>query len=166
MNASRVARGQRFSHRIAVLLAVTLSLAACSSGTTRWHPSLASQVPDSTPVRFAPGESERQVAGLALDWERGPLRVVTTRGDTVVVPRGSALEVRLKEKSNHAVIGAVVGWAVGVAVSYATCPPPKRYCGEEDPRPLLGAGLGALVGSRVKTDWWVGVRWDTVSRPR
>ena len=165
MNTWRVALGQRFPHGIAVLSAVALVLAACSNGTTRWHPSLASQVPDSTPVRFVPSESERQVAGLALDWERGRLRVVTSRGDTVLVPKGSELQVRLREKASHPVFGAVVGWALGVAVSYATCPPPKRYCGEEDPSPLLGTGLGALVGSRVKTDWWVGVRWDTASPP-
>lgn len=160
MNASRVGSGQRFAHATAVILATTFVL-ACSNGTTRWHPSLASQVPDSTSVRFVPGENERQIAGLALDWERGRPRVMTGSGDTVVVPKGSLLEVRLKEKASHPVWGAVIGWALGVAVSYATCPPPKRYCGEEDPSPLLGAGLGALVGARVKTDWWVGVRWDS-----
>lgn len=165
MNASHVAPGPRFPHGITAVLLVTLVLSACSNGTTRWHPSFASQVPDGTPVRFGAGENGRRVTGLALDWERAPLRVVTSRGDTVVVPRGSALEVRLKEKASHPAIGAVIGWALGVAVSYATCPSPKRYCGEEDPSPLLGTGLGALVGSRVKTDWWVGVRWNTASPP-
>jgi hypothetical protein len=165
MNASRVVFSQRFPH-IAVVGVIALVLTACSNGTTRWHPSFASQVPDSTPVRFVASESERQVAGLALDWERGRLRVVTSRGDTVLVPRGSELQVRLKEKASHPLFGAVIGWALGVAVSYATCPPPKRYCGEEDPSPLLGVGLGGLVGSCVKTDWWVGVQWDTASPPR
>jgi hypothetical protein len=161
MNVSRVGSGQRFAHGTAVILVATLALAACSNGTTRWHPSLASQVPDSTPVRFVPGENERQITGLALDWEPGRPRVITREGHTVVVPKGSVLEVRLTEKASHPVFGAVIGWAVGVGVSYATCPSPKRYCGEEDPRPLLGAGLGALIGSRVKTDWWVGVRRDS-----
>lgn len=167
MNAPRVGFGQRFAHGNAVILVTTLALAACSNGTTRWHPSLASQVPDSTAVRFVPGENERQITGLALDWERGRPRLITRGGDTIVVPKGSTLEVLLKEKASHPVFGAVIGWAVGVAVSYATCPSPKRYCGEEDPSPLLGTGLGALVGSRVKTDWWVGVHWDsTLDAPR
>lgn len=161
MNASRVGFSQRFASGNAVIVVTTLALVACSTGTTRWHPSFASQVPDSTPVRFLAGESERQVGGLALDWERGRPRVMTRGGDTIVVPGGSMLEVRLKEKASHPAFGAVIGWAVGVAVSYATCPAPKRYCGEEDPSPLLGVSLGALVGSKVKTDWWVGVRWDS-----
>jgi hypothetical protein len=91
--------------------------------------------------------------------------VITGRGDTVIVPDGSALEVRLREKARHPTAGAIIGWALGVAISYAACPPPKKYCGEEDPTPLLAAGLGALIGDRVKTDWWVRVRWDTPSPP-
>jgi hypothetical protein len=145
--------------------AALLLLSACAGATTRWQPSLASQVPDSTPVRFAPHAGEPRITGLAVDWERGQLRVITERGDTVIVPDGSAIEVRLREKARHPTAGAIIGWAFGVAISYAACPPPKKYCGEEDPTPLLAAGLGALIGDRVKTDWWVRVRWDT-SSPR
>jgi hypothetical protein len=165
MNALRVVVSQRFPHGVAVLCAVALVLAACSNGTTRWHPSFVSQVQDSTRVRFVPAENERRISGLALDWDRGRPRVITGGGDTVVVPLGSTVEVRLREKAGHPVFGAAVGWALGVAVSYATCPAPKRYCGEEDPSPLLGVGLGALVGNKIKTDWWVGVRWDEVHEP-
>jgi hypothetical protein len=86
--------------------------------------------------------------------------VITAGGDTVAVPHGSTLEVRLNEKAGHTTAGVVGGWALGVAVSYATCPPPKRYCGEQDPTPALAMGLGALIGSRVKTDQWVRVGWD------
>lgn len=90
---------------------------------------------------------------------------MTARGDTVTVPEQSTLEVRLKEKATHATAGAIIGWALGVAISYATCPSPKRYCGEEDPTPLLATGLGALLGSRVRTDWWVVVHWEPPAPP-
>jgi hypothetical protein len=86
--------------------------------------------------------------------------VVTASGDTIVVPEGATLEVRLKEKATHEKAGGVIGWALGVAISYAACPPPRRYCGEEDPTPLLGTGLGGLIGWLAKTDRWVQVRWD------
>jgi hypothetical protein len=140
-----------------------LVMSACAGAVTRWQPSLASQVPDSTPVRFAERSREPRVTGLALDWERGRLRVITERRDTVVVPEGSVLEVRLRERASHATAGAIIGWALGVAISYAACPPPKKYCREEDPTPLLATGLGALIGARVKTDWWIRVGWDPSS---
>ena len=141
--------------------AALLAISGCASGGVRWQPSLASDVPDSTPVRFAPNRSEPRVTGLALDWQRGRPKVVTERGDTVVVPDASLLQVRLREKASHPTAGAIIGWTIGVGISYATCPAPKRYCGEEDPTPLLSTGLGALIGSRVKTDWWVNVQWAT-----
>lgn len=149
----------------AIAPAALFALSACAGGAMRWQPSLVSQVPDSTPVRFAPSRNEPRVAGLALDWQRGRPKLVTERGDTVVIPDTSVLEVRLREKASHPTAGAIIGWAVGVGVSYITCPAPKRYCGEEDPTPLLAAGLGALIGSKVKTDWWVGVRWDAPTPP-
>ena len=147
------------------LLAAALLSSACGAGTVRWHPSLASQVPDSTPVRFTPVESERKVAGLAFQWAGGRPRVITSSGDTVVVPQGSTLDVRLREKASHPTFGAVVGYALGIATGLMTCRAPKQYCGEENPLPLAAAGIGALIGARVKTDWWVSVRWDTASPP-
>jgi hypothetical protein len=143
-----------------------LLLTACGGAAIRWQPSVASQVPDSTFVRFAPAAGEAPTSGVALDWPSGRLRVITSRGDTIVVPPGSALEVRLKDKATHPIAGTIIGWAVGVAVSYAACAPPRTYCGEEDPTPLLGLGLGALIGSRIKTDWWVRVQWDAPNPPR
>jgi len=148
----------------AIALAALFGLSACAGGAVRWQPSLVSHVPDSTPVRFAPSRNEPQVEGLALDWQRGRPKLVTERGDTLVIPDASRLEVRLREKASHPTAGAVIGWAIGVGISYATCPAPKRRCGEEDPTPMLTAGLGALIGSKVKTDWWVGVRWDAPTR--
>ena len=139
-----------------VALGAALLNAACASGNAiRWQPSFSSQVPDSTPVRFAAPVGSVPIYGLALDWQIGRPRVMTARGDTIAVPEESRLEVRLKEKARHTTAGVIIGWAVGAAISYATCPSPKRYCGEEDPTPLLAVGLGALIGSRIKTDWWV-----------
>jgi hypothetical protein len=137
-----------------------LVVAACGGATFRWRPSLSSQVPDSTPVRFVTQRSEPRVTGRALDWERRRPRLITLRGDTVLVPEGARLEVRLKEKTTRAVAGAVVGFVVGVGVMYSTCAAPRRYCGEQDPTPMLAAGLGALVGSRIKADQWIRVRWN------
>ena len=135
-------------------------IAGCGGATFRWHPSLVSQVPDSTPVRFGVQRNTRRVLGRALDWQHGRPRVITARGDTVVVPDTATLEVRLKNKANRAVAGAVVGYIVGVGVSYGLCPPPKTTCGEQDPTPVWSAGLGALIGSAFKKDHWVRVRWD------
>ncbi len=159
MTQSRfVALAMRFASLVTTAALIVLS--ACANGTIRWQPSLASQVPDSTWVRFARHRGEAPVPGLALDWYRGRPSVITERGDTVLLPEGSTLEVKLKEKASHPTAGGIIGWLLGAGISYAACPPPKKYCGEEDPTPLLAAGLGALIGSRVKTDWWVGVRWD------
>lgn len=142
------------------LLLGALSLSACAGTVMRWQPSLASHVPDSSTVRYGIRPGERPTSGQAVDWQRGRPRVVTASGDTIVVPEGATLEVRLKEKATHEKAGGVIGWALGVAISYAACPPPRRYCGEEDPTPLLGTGLGGLIGWLAKTDRWVQVRWD------
>jgi len=145
--------------RSLVTLGSALSMAACAGSSIRWQPSFSSQVPDSATVRFTVHAGEAPIAGSALDWQLGHPRVVTVRGDTVRIPERSALEVRLKEKATHATAGAIIGWALSVAISYAACPPPKRYCGEEDPTPLIATGLGVLIGSRIRTDWWVAVQW-------
>ena len=141
-------------------VAILLLVSSCANGGVKWRPSLASHVPDSTWVRFAGHIGDSSVIGRAVNWQRGQLRVITAAGDTVAVPNGSVLEVRLNEKAGHTTAGLIAGWALGVTVSYATCPPPKKYCGEQDPTPALAAGLGALIGSRVKSDQWVRVRWD------
>lgn len=140
---------------------VLLFVAACGRrATLEWRPSLVSQVPDSTPVRISVGPERTTTQGLAWDWQRGRPRVITARRDTVLVPDNAILRVRLRKKSGHAIEGLFIGWAVGVGVSYAQCPEPKRYCGEQDPTPVLGAGLGALVGSAIRTYHWVRVRRD------
>ena len=141
-------------------LLVILLATGCAKATFRWQPSLTSQVPDGTPVRFKVARGEPRASGQALDWQRGAPRVITPRGDTVSVPDTAFIQVRLKNKTNHAVAGAIAGFVVGVGVSWATCAPPKTHCGEQDPTPMLAAGLGALIGSLFKADHWVRVRWD------
>jgi hypothetical protein len=143
-----------------VLFAAVL-LSGCASGqVVSWRPRVVSQVPDSTPVRYRVDSHTPFVRGLAVDWTRNTPRIAIPRGDTIVVPAGVGLYVRLREKSGKATMGAVIGFVAGVIASYATCPEPKTHCGEEDPTPLLGAGVGALVGSLFKSYPWVRVRWD------
>ena len=146
--------------RVRWLLAPILMLLAtgCSRATFRWKPSLTSQVPDSTPVRFHVARGVPRVSGRALDWQRGGPRVITPRGDTVTVPDTALIQVRLKDKSNHALAGAIVGIVAGAGVSLAKCW--NTHCPPGDRRPVYIAGLGAVVGSRFKADSWVRVRWD------
>jgi hypothetical protein len=144
-------------------VSVTLVLlAACSTRATMlWKPSVVSQVPDSTPVRYRVDSNTPMVRGLALDWTRRTPRLMTALGDTVSIPESARLEVRLRQKSGHPITGAVVGYVAGVITSYAYCPPPKTHCGEQDPTPLLGAALGAWVGSWFRSYPWVQVRRES-----
>jgi hypothetical protein len=142
----------------AALLVIPVGLTGCTRATMLWRPSVVSQVPDSTPVRYRVDSNTPTVRGLAVNWMSGDPRLLTPRGDTLTIPAEARLDVRLRQKSGHGVTGAVVGFLAGVAVMYAYCPPPKEYCGEEDPTPLLGASLGALVGSLFKSYPWVQVR--------
>ena len=148
-SSSAAARGG-----IVILVLVT----ACMPPRPTTIPRRVTDVRDSSVVRFSPGPGQPFTYGQALDWAGATPRILTSRGDTLPVPLDARLEVRLPERRAHPVAGVVIGWAIGVVVSYASCPPPKRYCGEEDPTPLLGAAIGWLVGRRVLTDWWVVVR--------
>lgn len=147
----------RTARRLAI---APLLLAACNRATLEWRPAVMSHVPDGTPVRFSQGPRDEPVAGRALGWQSRAPRVVTPRGDTIDVPASAMLGVRLPRKAGHPVAGAILGAIVGVGVTYANCPEPKRYCGEENPTELLFTGLGGLVGSLIRTDHWVRVRWD------
>jgi hypothetical protein len=118
-------------------------------------------VPDSTTVRFAVSRSEPRIVGRSVDWQRGTPRLVTPRGDTVLVPDSGRVEVRLKNETNQAVAGGVLGLVVGFVFVYVECPPPKTYCGEQNPGPYFFGGLGALIGAAIRTDHWVRVRYDT-----
>ena len=135
---------------------VFLVATACGGSTFRWQPSLTSHVPDSTTVRFNLARNEPHVVGRSIDWQRGKPRLVTSRGDTVVVPDSARLEVRLKNKTNHAVAGGMLGLAVGFGVAFAACS--SESCSEQALTPYLVGALGALLGSAFKTDQWVRVR--------
>lgn len=141
---------------LALLAAAGVS--ACGGTHVQWRPSLVTHVPDSMPVRFQQAPGSLIVTGTSVSWDRAEPRVVTAAGDTVTVPRGSRLEVRLKEPRHHVTAGAVVGWAVATATMLSECGG-ERTCGEQDPRPLLGIALGALVGRLITTPAWVQVRW-------
>ena len=137
-------------------------VAACGGTTRGWRPSISfSHVPDSTPVRIAVQETGLRMSGRAIDWQRGMPRVVTTRGDTMVVPDGARLEARIRGRTNGAAFGAAVGYLVGVVVTFNRCGGIDAECSEKDPTSLLTLGAGALIGSLFKTTAWFTVRRDT-----
>ncbi len=138
------------------LSGVVIFVGGCTSATFGYRPSLTSQVPDTTVVRARAQNGQPAIMGRALDWQAGRPRIVTSAGDTVVVPPAATLEVRLKEKKTHAVLGGVVGLAVGLGVKLVQCPP-TNYC-PPDLTPALTAGVGALIGSRFSAVQWVRVR--------
>ena len=139
-----------------VLAGAVMFLGGCTRATFGFRPSLTSHVPDSTVVRVRGQGGQPSTTGRALGWQVGEPRIVTSAGDTVVVPPAAALEVRLKEKKTHATLGAVVGLSVGLGIKLTQCPPPGP-CGP-DLTPALTAGVGALIGSRFSAVQWVRVR--------
>jgi hypothetical protein len=149
-------------HRFVPVSAATVLLVGCSQATVGWQPSLVSQVPDSTPVKFAPASEQRALSGRALDWQRGTPKVITSRGDTLVVPREAAVSVRLPDRVRHPGTGAVIGAVVGIFGSLGVCS--DNRCEEGNPYQLVGALAGALIGYSIKTDHWVRVRWDPLAR--
>ena len=151
-----------------VLLPVSPALfflvAACGGATRGWRPSISSShVPDSTLVRIAVQESGLRMSGRAIDWQRGTPKVVTTRGDTMIVPDGARLEARIKGRTNGAAFGSVVGYLIGVVVTFNRCGGIDAECSEKDPASLLTLGAGALIGSLFKPTLWVTVRRDTLT---
>ena len=139
-----------------VMVAVVVLAAGCTRATFGFRPSLTSQVPDNSVVRVRAQNGQPSVTGRALDWQVGRPRVVTSTGDTMVVPEAATLEVRLKEKRTHATLGGVIGLGVGLGIKLAQCPPTTR-CGP-DLTPALTAGVGAFIGSRFSAVEWVRVR--------
>ena len=138
-----------------------LLLTACAPAVITWRPSVVSQVPDNTPVRVdSPGSGEKPTRGVAMGWQSGQPRVINQRGDTVLIPDGARLQVRLKKKSNNAPIGGLVGFVLGAGVAYNRCQDRGRTCGQGDPTPLLAATVGALIGSTIRSYPWVTVKRD------
>ena len=140
--------------------AAAMLLSGCNRGTLHWEPSLVSHVPDSSTVRFSRAPDGTVVDGLALGWQGGAPRVVTSHGDTLVVPRdATTISVRTTRKVGHPGTGAIIGGVIGIGVSYASCPEPKSECGPTVAQFGLAA-VGALIGAAIRTDHWVRVRWD------
>ena len=138
-------------------------VAACGGATFGRRPSLSSHVPDSTLVRIAVQETGLRMSGRAVDWQRGTPKIVTTRGDTMIVPDGARLQVRFKGRTNGAAVGGLVGALVGVVVTFNHCGPVDEECEEKDPTVFLTFGAGALIGSLFKPTAWVTVRRDTLT---
>ena len=135
-----------------VLVAAFLSVAACG-GSVKWRPWMVTQVPDGTEVRYRERSNASTARiGRALGWSSETPRMVTARGDTVVIPTGAQLEVRVNNPDRHTNFGAVVGYVAGIFAALSTCGP-ESYCGEDNPAPLLGAIVGALVGHFITDDW-------------
>ena len=141
-------------HLARYALLALLSLGACTR--TIWRPSLVSHVPDGTEARFRVG-TDYVMVGRAVGWTAATPRLVSPSGDTIVIPSGARLEVRVKDPDRHTKAGAILGYVVGVAVMYATCAD-KKYCGEQNPTALLGLLAGGIVGHFV-ADYWVPVAW-------
>lgn len=141
-----------------VLAAVVALVGGCTRATFGFRPSLTSQVPDSAVVRVRAQNGQPSVTGRALDWQGGRPRIITSAGDTVAVPLGATLEVRLKEKKTHATLGGVLGLGVGMGIALTRCPATNRCA--PDLTPVLAAGVGALIGSRFSAAEWVRVRSD------
>ena len=146
-------------NRLVPLATIVVLLTGCTRTVIGWHPTLVSHVPDSTAVRFAPASGAPTIGGRSLDWQRGSPKVITARGDTLVVPREAAVSVRLPGKVRHAGTGAVVGAVVGIVGSLGVCA--DNRCEEGNPYQLLGAAGGALIGYAIRTDNWVRVKWGS-----
>ena len=140
------------------LVAVVILGAGCTRATFGFRPALTSQVPDSTVVRVRAINGQPSITGRSFGWQSGRPRIVTAAKDTVAVPEAGTLEVRLVSKKSYAVVGGVVGLAVGMGVAVAKCPP-GRVCGP-DARPAVAGGIGALIGSRFSREEWVVVKRD------
>jgi hypothetical protein len=141
------------------IVGALLAAAACNRTRVSWEPSKVYQVPDGTQVRFTEPRTPLVTSiwyGRAFQWNTMTPRLITARGDTLVIPRGAKFEVLLAEKRGHAAYGAVIGWTAAVISILADCGF-ERTCGEQNPLPALGLAGGALIGSMIRTDKWVTV---------
>jgi hypothetical protein len=143
------------------LPAALLILAATGCTRVLFRPTIVTQVPDGMEVRYrvTPSRSEA-VVGRALGWMSGTPRLVTSRGDTIVIPNGARLEFKVDHPSNHAKAGAVLGYLISLIVMQINCNRQHiQYCGEQDPTPLLGILVGGIIGSFITKDW-VPITWN------
>lgn len=155
--------------RVPTALALAVGLGLAAAGTTAAHaqvvdpapPRPARQgrywcpaaVPDGARVRAFDPDARRTHTGTALGWATPAPRVVTTRGDTVALAARHRRTVSEGRTGRRTLQGAIVGWAIGVGSVIADCGLEKT-CGEQNPIPLLGAAIGAVVGSRMRRERW------------
>lgn len=94
--------------------------------------------------------------GAALGWHTPRPRLVTARGDTLALDPSQRTWASAGRTARRTWQGAVVGWGAGVAAVLADCGL-ARTCGEQNPLPLLGTVLGAVVGRQLKRERWTRV---------
>ena len=130
------------------------SAAADSAG----GPPCARRVADGTRVRLRLAVDGTRHTGVALGWATPTPRLVTARGDTIVLVRADERHVSMGRTGRRTLQGALVGWFAGVLTG-AGCFG-ERTCGEQNPFPLIGTALGAAVGHRLRRERWKRVHDD------
>jgi hypothetical protein len=148
-------------HDRRMLPAALLCLAATGCTRIEFRPRLVTQIPDGREVRYRiQPNGSTAVVGRALGWASGTPRIVTSRGDTVIVPAGARIEFKVDHPDSHAKAGGVVGWLLAIAAMQANCIKQDiKYCGEQDPTPVLGAFIGGVIGSLMREPW-ISIEWD------
>ncbi len=137
---------------------------------------------------IAPGDTVRVTApSMDMDDSIGTVAALETdtltvkveeRADALYVPLAdiTKLEVRHGQRSRAgkgALIGLGVGAAAGVTLAFVACAGKECYSDSNDATgvvalifgaggALLGAGIGAIIGSSIKTDRWESVPLDNI----
>ena len=96
-----------------VLAGLIVLVTGCTRATFGFRPSLTSQVPDSTVVRFRVQSGEPLVTGRSLDWQTGTLRVV--RGSSWVTHDVDQLRCAHRQK----VPADTYAYSIGFRVVYS-----------------------------------------------
>ena len=123
-------------------------------------------------------QDNHTLVGNFASMDSASLALVTTAGDTVQVPRGdiAGLDLSQGSKSNAGkgaltglLIGAAGGALIGVASSSADDGDFIDFSAGEYAVGIgavfgvLGAGVGALIGSGSRSDKWAPTAWPTLS---
>jgi hypothetical protein len=125
-----------------------------------WCPEL---VADGWRVRAFDPVARRYHTGAALGWSTSSPRVHTTRGDTIAVGAEHQLSVSAGRRGRRTFQGALLGWAVAVGSIVADCGWGSP-CGEQNPLPMLGGAVGAVIGSRMRREVWTRASVDGCPR--
>jgi hypothetical protein len=141
------------------LLTTLVCVGACSTTRVLWRPTQANDVPDGTQVRFLARSANEPTFGRAVGWASSTPRLISARGDTIVIPYGARIDVRVQHPDRHTNAGAIIGYVFGTLTILADCGG-EKYCGEQDPRALLGSIAGAIIGHFIADDW-IRVGWST-----